>query len=803
MSSQFARAGLFLLCVAPVGCSSSDAGSASDGGSDLAMRIRKTRDASIDEIIPYRPVTQLVDPLIGTGGGGNVIPGALVPHGAVRLSPDSRIVGGTVKAYDYDVNTLEGFSHTHLEGPGGSNYGYSEILVVPTRGAIQTEANRYASRFVHDSEKAEPGYYAVDLDTPQARAELTATRLCGVHRYTFKGTDPGNILIDVSHTRGAFQKGSVEIIGDRELRGRVDVNMDPEIAAAVSAIQRRTLPEATTGLRTVYFAARFNRPFNGIGDGFGVWDESGVHAGVRAAMDGRIGAFATFQRTDKPVELDLCLSFIDETQAGQNLDKEIAGRSFDEIRAVAGDTWNKLLNRVQVTGGTTTQQRIFYSALYHAFFQPADYTESGRFWNGEDGKGAVLAAPDWEFYADDWCMWDTFRTTHPLQTLLEPERRSDIVNSMVTDYARGGWMSKCTWQATGRSRVMIANPFVPIIADAYVKGFDEYDANLAWEGLYKASTTDQKESLIPLLCGYFNQGTPPDFTQLGYVSHDCDSDQSASMTLEHAFDAWAMSRLADALGKGKESELFRGQAANYKNVFNPAHGFMQGKNRDGSWVEPFDPTRGGNSNDFTEATSWNYSWYVPHDVRGLQTLMGGAPAFTKKLDDYFDGGHHDPGNEPAFEVPWLYDYAGAPAKTAKRLRDIMANNFSDRPDGLPGNDDSGAMSAWYVFAAIGLYPISPGDDTLLIGSPIFDQATIYLEPNFYQGRKFVIEAKGNGPDSPYVQSANLNGVPLTRPFLRHGEVVKGGTLTLQMGANPSDWGTKPEDAPPSMTLLQK
>ena len=642
-------------------------------------RVRKPRDKSIDTLITYQPLAALVDPMVGTAGGGNVFLGALVPHGAVKLGPDSRLGGGAIKSYDYGSPLIEGFSHTHLEGPGGSNYGYSEILVTPTRGEIRTNEVGYSSRFSHTTEVAEPGYYAVDLQAPVARAELTATRLCGVHRYTFSGGDPGNILVDVAHTRGAFQQGAVEIVGAQGIRGHASIEMHPAVAAAVASFQRKTLPDATTGMRTIYFEARFNRPF----DSFGVWDASGPSPGVRTASDGRVGGFATFQKTDTPIEVDVCLSWIDGDQARANLDDEIAGRAFDAVRAAAKDEWNKLLNRVQVTGGSMAQQRIFYTALYHSLFQPADYTEHGRFWSGEDGKGTVVSAPDWEYYADDWCMWDTFRTTHPLQLLLEPERRSDIVNSIVNGYQRGGWMPKCTWQATGYSRVMTGNPFVPIVVDAYLKGFDEYDVGAAWEGLYKASTSDQPESLLPLLCGYFNQGTPPDFLKLGYVAHECDQDQSASMTLEHTYDAWAMSRLAGALGKTAERDVFVAQAGNYRNVFNPAHGFMQGRSRDGSWMEPFDPANGSGGNDFTEATSWIYSWFVPHDVRGLAALLGGSQALVDKLDAYFDGNHHDPSNEPGFHVPFYTSMAARPRRRRSACATSPLPTSPTPPTGCP------------------------------------------------------------------------------------------------------------------------
>lgn len=769
-------------------------------GSDSASPpkpVRPARNKNIDDFLPYQMLTGLVDPRIGTGGSGNVVPGALVPHGMVKLSPDTNAKAGDIVAYSWNDSKIQGFSHTHLEGPGGSNNGYSEVLMTATRGAIATSEAGYSSAYSHDMERAEPGYYSVELLDPAVLAELTATRRCGVHRYTFHGSDPGNILLDLAHSRAAWIGGEIEVVGDHAVRGTGHWNVHPLVSAAVATFQSKTLPSATTALRGISFYAEFSRPF----DAFGTWQNSSVAAGSRSANTGRIGAYATFNSPATPIEVRLCLSSIDTDQAQKTFASEVAGHAFDEVRAAARDQWNRMINRVQVKGGSDDQQRTFYTALYHSLFQPTDYSEDGRFWSGEDGVGTVLNAADWgyhgdnwAYYADDWCMWDTFRTSHPLQLLLEPERRSEIVRSIVLGYERGGWLPKCTWQATGYSRVMIANPFLSIMADAYLKGFREYDVPTAYKAMRKAAMEDQPESLLPKLCGYLNQGTPPEYVQNGYVTHECDSGQSASMTLEYAFDDWALSRVADSLGNGPDRDLFRKRAQNYKNVFNPAHGFMQGRKKNGAWVEPFDPS---SSTDFTEASSWIYTFFVPHDVRGLIGLIGGRDAFVKRLDDYFGGGHHDPSNEPGFQTPYLYLYAGAPEKTQKTVRSLLASQFSTAPDGLPGNDDAGAMSAWYVWGAIGLYPISPGDDVLLIGSPIFEEATLYLEPNYYDGKSFTVEAQGVSADNLYVQSAALDGTPLAHPFIRHADVVKGGRLVLQMGSTPSAWGSQPADAPAS------
>ncbi len=744
---------------------------------------------NIYDFLPKTDLTPLVDPMIGTDGGGNAIPGASLPHGLVKLSPDTSNKAGDVAAYEYGASKITGFSHTHLEGPGGSDYGYGELLVAPAR-AVATDESQYASAFSHDAESAAPGYYSVELSDSHVHAELTATARCGFHRYTFEGGGTGDLLFDLSHSQGEFVSGSVDVLQPNLLRGKVTYQVDPALSLAVSAFE----PNGTTGLRTLYFYAVTSQAF----DAFGTWTSDAPIAGSTSAtaQGGKLGAYVTFKDTSKPIELRLCLSSIDPAQAQQTYDEEAAGVSFEATRAQAKLAWNHLLDRVQVQGGSDDARRMFYTALYHSFLEPADATEDGRFWSGEDDQGRVETAKGWHYFVDDWCLWNTFRTVHPLQTLLEPEHASDMVRSLVNGYQTGGWISKCTWQATGYSRVMTANPFVPVIADAYVKGFRDYDVATTYAAVRHSEMEDEAAAVADGACGYFNQGTPAEYIAHGYVSHECDPGQSASMTLEYAYDDWAMARFAQALGKTADEKLFDARALNYRNVFNPAHGFMQGRHRDGSWVEPFDPTA---SEDFTEASSWIYTWFVPQDVAGLMSLMGGPDPFLTKLDQFFDGGHDDPSNEPSFSSPYLYLYAGLPSKTESRVRQILAKSYALAPDGLPGNDDSGAMSAWYVFGEIGLYPITPGDSTLLIGSPAFTKTTLYLEPNAYPGRTFTILAPDASPENAYVRSATLNGKPLSHPWIRHDDLIAGGTLALVMGPSPSAWGTAPQDAPPSLS----
>lgn len=744
---------------------------------------------SIDDFLPYVPLTQHVDPFIGSEGSGNVIPGALLPHGMVKLSPDTNGPAGTIDAYEWGDDKIEGFSHTHLEGPGGSNMGYSQLLVTATRGAIATDEAGYASTYDHARESAEPGFYTVDLLDAAAKAELTATAHCGVHRYTFEGASAGNVLVDAAHSRGKFLDSEIRIAG-RAVEGTGEWDIHPIISLTINNIS----PDWDTARRTIHFFGEIDRDPSASG----TWSNGVVTPGAADATIGRVGAYWTFADVARPVELRFCISSIDVATAKGHFEREVRGRTFEEVRGAAREAWNKLLNRIQVEGGSDDARELFYTALYRLYFAPTDYSENGRFWSGSSGEGKVNDAT-FRYFSDDWCMWDTYRTSHPLQVLVEPELRADVVRSLLHDYKESGWLPKCTWQATGHSRVMIGNHFTPVIVDSYLKGIRGFDPNLAWEAMHKSATEEDPDSLVPALCGYFNLGTPPEYVSNGFVGDECDPTQAASMTLEYAYDDWVLAQYADVLGKPAQRDVLLARAGNWRNQWNPEKNFMQRRYRDGTWVEPFDPARFGSSSGFCEASSWIYTFFVPHDVKGLIGAVGGNEAFVAKLNAYYEGGFDDLSNEPAFGTPYLYTYAGRPDLTQARLRALVERHFHTGSSGLPGNDDAGAMSSWLVFAMLGLYPVTPGDGTYVIGSPHFEKATIYLEPNHYAGRTFTVVAKNASEQNPYVQSAKLNGAEWTKPWITHADVARGGTLELQMGSAPSTWGSRPEDAPPSMT----
>lgn len=734
---------------------------------------------------PVEDVARFVDPFIGTLGAGNAIPGPSLPHGFVKLSPDTNAGAGDIDAYEYANDRIEGFSHTHLEGPGGSYNGYSQLLVMPVVGDPGFTEAEYASRFSHASETAEPGYYAVTLDDYGVRAELTATARVGVHRYTFPASDRSRVLVDVSHNRGLAVGGWVEVVDDHTVRGFGLYQMNPLVAFFTGAAP------GDTGLSPIYFHAVFDTPSRASGTFRG----GRGNPGVSRAEGNDIGAYLDFATAEgQAIELRVGVSAIDVEQARRNLEEGAGRLSFDALRASARATWNEVLARVAVAGGTDDQRVQLYTALYHSLLQPVDFTEGDRYWSGADGVGQVVAARRGAaFYSDDWCLWDTFRTTHPLQTLVEPERRDDVVQSYVDWYEQSGWLPKCSWRATGDSRVMIGNHQVCMGLDAWRKGFRDFDVETLFDAAKKSADGD--ENTVPILgCGYFERGTPPSYVERGFVGLECDVTQAASMTLEYAYDDWCLSELASELGHADDAQRFARRAQSYRNQWNPANQSMQARFGWGAWLEPFDPTATWG---FTEANAWIYTWFVPHDVPGLIELMGGAAAFTTKLDAFFDEGHYDASNEPDFHAPYLYAYAGAPARTAERVRSLVARSFASAPDGLPGNDDAGATSAWLAFSLLGLYPVTPGEPVYVLGSPSFERAEVRVGgAGARGGRSFVIEAPGVSATQAYVQRATLDGADLDRAWITHDELAAGGTLILEMGPTPSAWATNGDPPPP-------
>lgn len=725
---------------------------------------------------PIEDIAALIDPRIGTQGQGNVIPGALIPHGMVRASPHTENGGGDIDPYQWEASRILGFTHTNLEGPGGSANGYSQLLLMPETGAF--DRDDVASTFSHDQETAEPGYYSVQLLDSGIGVELTATGHAAVHRYTFGASEASRVVLDLGHSQGVSIDSELHIDGDTTLWGSATYDVHPVVSFVLRA------EPGTTARTTLYFHIELSRAF----DSFATFRGDTVSDGSRSEMGRNAGGYVEFATDAGDVlEVRVGVSLISAEQARDNLQAEVGASSFDEIRSRARRAWNEKLNRLRIEADEATRT-TFYTALYHSMFQPADYTEaSGEFVVATSGVPVVVDGHGRPFYTDDWCMWDTYRTLHPLGTLVEPELRSDIVRSMLIMYEQGGWLPKCTWNATGYSRVMTGNNAIPIIVDAWAKGYRDFDEDLALEAMLKASNEDT-DSNVDGLCGYFGLGVPSEYLELGYVGHECDGSQAASMTLEHAYHDFLVGEMAEGLGQETLAAELHERGQWYRNQFDPEVGFMRSRNRDGSWVADFDPEDTSDFNGFVEASSWIFTFFVPHDVPGMIELIGGEAATVERLDGFFASGQFDPSNQPSFHIPWLYNDAGQPAATQLRVRELLATHYGPGPAGLPGNDDAGSTSAFYVLASLGLYPMAPGVPSYHLSTPMVARAELALHPLTGEGGVFVVEVENQAPENNYIQSVSLDGVPVTRPYVDHADIVDGGTLRFVLGPDASSWG---------------
>jgi len=743
-----------------------------------------------------------VNPFIGTGGEGHTYPGATVPYGMVQLSPDTRIQSrkdgyGWAAGYRYDDSTIVGFSHTHFSGTGHSDLG--DLLLMPTTGELKLERGNpdqplsgYTSRFSHASETAQPGYYAVTLDDYKVRAELTASARVGMHRYSFPAGKPAHVVLDL--------RTSMYDYPGKTLWSRMRVRADGTVTGF-----RETRGWAPG--RQLYFAMRFSQPLSGhqLHDteqdvaykGFpppGEKDPS-----QRAQIEGRqlVAAFDVVPEAGKPLLVKVAISPVSEEGAIANLDAEAPGWDFDGMRAVARQQWSEALGAVEAQGSADERTR-FYTALYHTLLGPTLFMDSDGRYRGPDN--AVHQAKGWTNYST-FSLWDTYRALHPLATLVQPpQRTNDFVNSLLASRRESPYGVLPVWSFHGlETWCMIGYHAVPVIADAYMKGIRGYDTEEALQAMVTSANYGPYDGIAQ-------------YRELGYVPID-EEGEAASKTLEYAYDDWTIAQMAQDMGKTDVAREFNKRAANWKHAFDPGTGFMRARKRDGSFREPFDPSASGYGTDFTEGNAWQYSWYVPQDVAGLAAAHGGSNKLLQRLDDVFEAkvdpsifahmeditgliGWYAHGNEPSHHVAYLYAHAGQPWRTQARLKQIMDTQYAARPDGLAGNDDLGQMSAWYVFTALGFYPVTPGSNQYIIGRPFLPQATL----NLPDGKRFSIIATGLDAAHTYVGSVSLNGKPLDRAYVTHQEIVAGGELRFTMQAEPNKaWAADGAKLPYSMS----
>lgn len=716
-------------------------------------------------VFAQQDLTQYVDPFIGTGGHGHTFPGATRPFGMVQLSPDTRLTGWDgCSGYHYSDSIIYGFSHTHLNGTGISDYG--DILLMPTVGEVFLNAldngspnKGYASRFQHRFEKASPGFYSVKLDDDDVFVELTATARAGLHRYTYPATDEANIILDLTHRDEVLDSG-LRITGPNTISG-----------------WRRSKGWAKNQI--VYFAIEFSHPMIS----YGIALDDKLVPNLTEARGRNVKAYFRFStKRAQQVVVRVGISAVDTNGAWLNLAAELNHKSFETVKAEAAAEWNAELSKIAVTGGSKAQLTTFYTALYHALLTPNLFMDADGRYRGRDLE--IHQAQDFANYTV-FSLWDTFRAAHPLYALIDQKRTRDFIKTFLVQYEQGGRLP--VWElAANETDTMIGYHAVSVIADAAAKGIGGFDLEKAFAAMKHSAELKQQRGLGA-------------YIDNGFIATE-DERESVSKVLEYAYDDWCIAQVARMLGHNDDYRRYLARAQSYRNMFDPVSGFMRPRSN-GGWVEPFDPREVTFA--FTEANSWQYTFFAPQDVSGLMQLMGGPRAFARKLDQLFAAesrttgrdqaditgliGQYAHGNEPSHHMAYLYDYAVQPWKTQQRVRQIMDQFYRPAPDGLIGNEDCGQMSAWYVFSGAGFYPVTPGSTTYAIGSPLFPEVRFRFE----SGKSFVVKAHNVSAQNVYIQSATLNGKPYLKSYLEHGDLVAGGELVFEMGPQPNRlWGVK-------------
>ncbi|MEE4176602.1 MAG: GH92 family glycosyl hydrolase [Bacteroides sp.] len=741
----------------------------------------------MENLLPY------VNPFIGTQKMGHTYPGATVPFGAVQLSPDTdtipmydqdgQYIPGVYAycaGYQYDDPTIVGFSHTHFSGTGHSDLG--DILLMPTVGELKLNpgtadkpASGYRSAYSKENEAAEPNYYRVLLDDYHVLAELTTTTRVGMHRYTFPATNQAHLILDMVHGIYPYEGKNVWTF--------LRVENDTLVTG-----YRMTTGWART--RTVYFAMAFSKPFREYGfhqakkePYVGFWrrfDQTSIFP--EAAARELRGHFDFEMQEGEQLLVKVAISPVSASGALHNMQAEAPHWDFDRVKKQGQVRWSEELNKVQVETLTEGEKVNFYTSLYHSFLGPTEYMDVDGRYKGLDQE---IHQADGFINYTSFSLWDTYRALHPLFNILQPSRNRDMIRSMLAHYDQSVHKMLPIWSHYANENwCMIGYHSVSVIADALAKGIGGFDPDLALEACVNTARNQYYDAL-------------PWYMELGFVPED-KSSNSASKTLEFAYNDWCIAQMAESLGRMDIYEEFMARSDNYKNLFDPKTGFMRPRHSDGSFLKDFDPldTHGQG---FIEGNAWNYGLYVPHNLEGLVSLKGGTKKFAAYLDELFtmtlpdhyfeqtedvtrEGiiGNYVHGNEPSHHIPFLYHWTDEPWKTQERVRMIGPLMYRPAPDGLGGNDDFGQMSAWYIFNALGFYPVLPGSDQYVFGSPSVVSATIPLE----NGKVFSVRTVNQSAENVYIRKITLNGKPLNRHYIRHQEIVDGGELVFHMGRRP-------------------
>lgn len=698
-----------------------------------------------------------VNPFIGTGGHGHTYPGATMPFGMMQLSPDTRLDGWDgCSGYHYSDEEIYGFSHTHLSGTGVSDYG--DILLMPTNKVVFNNGadgkEGYKSKFSHSNEVAEPGYYKVYLDDTKIDVELTVSKRSGIHKYRFSEGEKQIVILDLEHR-------------DEVLDSKLNIETKTEISG-----YRHSKAWATN--QYLFFDMQFSKPYTNVT----LLENKSEGKKVKAAFEFNAS-------TGNELQIIVGISPVDKEGARHNWHLEIDRKSFIQVKEEAQSAWENQLEKIIIEDTNKDYKVNFYTSMYHTMIAPNLYQDVDGRYRGMDLK--IHEAKDFEYYTV-FSLWDTYRAAHPLYTILEQERTNDFINTFLAKYDEGGiipiWdLSACY---TG---CMIGYHAVPVIADAYLKGIKNYDVEKAFKAM-KHSATRDKLGL-------------ESYKKYGFIPVELES-ESVSKTLEYAYDDWTIAQMANALGKKDDYKTYTERAQYYKNVFDPSSQFMRGRFRN-TWFAPFDPYE-VNFN-YTEANAFQYSNYVPQDISGYIKLVGGKEQLESNLDKVFSAnkktsgrhqvditgliGQYAHGNEPSHHMAYLYNFVNKPSKTQERIRQILTEQYTNFPDGISGNEDCGQMSAWYIFSSLGFYPVTPASNQYIIGSPLFNKATINLENE----KHFTVIANNQSYENRYVTSATLNGKELNRTYITHDEIINGGSLVFEMTNSPTDWGTKEGQEP--------
>ncbi|MCF8241976.1 MAG: GH92 family glycosyl hydrolase [Melioribacteraceae bacterium] len=748
-----------------------------------------------------------VNPFIGTDDMGHTFPGASVPFGLVQLSPDTDTamysygdgynpeVYRYCSGYQYKDETIVGFSHTHFNGTGHSDLG--DFLIMPATGDLKlnpgTKENPdagYRSRFRHETESAQPGYYTVKLDDYNITAELTASEHSGFHKYNFPPSENAHVILDLVHAiynyDGKVVWSSVRVENDTLVTGYRQTN-------------------GWARERTAYFAMSFSLPVESYGL---INDEELIYKGFwrrwnedknfpeRAGHN--LKCYFNFDLKDGgDLMIKFALSGVSTENAIENMNAEIPTWDFDEIKNKAKEKWEKELSKITIEA--SDERKInFYTSMYHSFLNPSVFSDVNGEYRGLDKN--IHHSDEFTNYTI-FSLWDTYRALHPLYTIIQQKRTNDIINSMLAHYEQSVHKILPVWSHWANENwCMIGYHAVPVIVDAYMKGIRGYDAAIAFEAVTASANYDSFDGI-----GYYKK--------CGFVPEDFIS-SSASKTLEYAYDDWTIYKFAELLGKHKTAAEFKERAGYFKNLYDKKTGFIRAKNSNGGWKSNFDATATGGQG-YIEGNAWNYSLYVPHDIKGFIDLLGGDDKLVTWLDSLFIMevsdesishsedvtrvgmiGNYVHGNEPSHHVPYMYNYAKQPWKTQERIHQIVNTMYKPKPDGLCGNDDCGQMSAWYIFSSLGFYPVAPGSNEYVIGSPCVNHAVITLE----NGNTFVIEAENLTDENIYIQSVELNGVEYNKSYLLHEDITNGGKIIFRMGSSPNKtWGVSDDAIPYSMT----